>query len=112
MYIFSIGCLFSGYYVNQIFQNPALSGNSNITYNALHTLANSFAVNQQVNTSLIFGDFVAGLTVLFGILSGTTIANAFSIFPFVDAGITLLIQIVFSASSLFLWIYIVANRSV
>jgi len=104
--------MFFTYYVNTIFNDPTINSNNNITYNALKTLAGTFAINQQVNTSLIFGDFIAGLTVLFGILTGATIANAFSIFPFVDASITLLIQITFSLSSVFLWIYIVANRSV
>lgn len=112
MYLFSIGSLFFGYYLNTAFQDPTLTANNNITYSALHTLAGSFAINQQVNSALIFGDFIAGLTVLFGILTGATIASAFSIFPFVDASIMMLIQIMFSLSSVFLWIYIVANRSV
>lgn len=112
MYIFSIGSLFFTYYVNTIIPLDPVTHNPNTTFSALQTLAGSFKLNQQINTSLIFGDFLAGLTVLFNIVTGTTIAQAFSVFPFVDASITLLIQIVFSLSSAFLWIYIVANRSV
>lgn len=112
MIIFSIGSLFFTYYINLIFPLASVTNNTNTSYTALQTLAGSFSINQQINTSLIFGDFIAGLTVLFNIITGTTIANAFSVFPFVDASITLLIQILFSLSSAFLWIYIVANRSI
>jgi len=112
MYLFSLGCLFGGYYANQIFQNTTLNNNQAITFNALQTLASSFNLNQQINTNLIFGDFIAGLTVLFSIVTGTTIAAAFSMFPFVGAAEMLLIQIVFASSSALLWVYIVANRSV
>ena len=112
MYIFSLGSLFFTYYINLILPLPAVTNNPNTTFTSLQTLAGTFSLNQQINTSLIFGDFIAGLTVLFNIVTGTTIANAFSIFPFVDASITLLIQIMFSLTSAFLWIYIVANRSI
>lgn len=112
MIIWSIGSLFFTYYVNLIYPLSSVTNNPNTSFTALQTLAGSFSINQQVNTSLIFGDFIAGLTVLFNIVTGTTIANAFSVFPFVDASITLLIQITFSLTSAFLWIYIVANRSV
>ena len=112
MYLFSIGCLFGGYYANQVFNNTTLNNNQALTYNSLQTLAGSFNLNQQINTNLIFGDFIAGLTVLFSIVTGTTIASAFSVFPFVGAAEMLLIQITFALSSALLWIYIVSNRSV
>ena len=112
MYIFSVGSLFFTYYINTVFPISAVTHNPNTSFSALQTLAGSFSINQQINSSLIFGDFLAGLTVFFNIVTGTTIANAFSIFPFVDASVTLLVQIVFTLSSAMMWIYIVANRSV
>lgn len=112
-YVFSLFVLFFGYYLNTIFQDPVLTANTNITYNALNTLAASFALNQQINTSLIFGDFIAGLTVLFGILTGGPITELMTLgIPFMDGSIQLLFRIVFALSSVLLWIYIVANRSV
>lgn len=126
MYVFSVGSLFFTYEINQLFPLNAITNaphtctwGPNLTvpfsctsYEGLSALAGSFSINQQVNTSLIFGDFIAGLTVLFGIITGETISNAFSIIPFVDASATLLIRICFTLSSAALWIYIVANRSV
>lgn len=114
LYLFSVGTLFFGYYMNTAFNdsqinNAAYFGGN--PYNAMHTLANTYAINQQINTNLIFGDFFAALTVLFGIVTGTTISGMLTLLPFVDASIQLLVQIVFSLSSVFLWIYIVANRS-
>lgn len=115
LYMFSISVLFFGYYLNTYFNNPNITNTQYFggnPYNALNTLANSYHINQQINTSLIFGDFIAALTVLFGILTGSTISGMTTMLPFVDTSIQLLVQIVFSLSSVLLWIYIVANRSV
>lgn len=116
MFMFSVAMLFTGYYLNTIFNNPTLNANTNVSYNALNTLAGTFRLNQGVNTSLIFGDFTAALTVLFdpttGILFGGTITNAFSLIPYVDVSIQLFIRIIWAATNIFLWIYIVANRSI
>ena len=111
MYIWSFGSLFFTYYVNLILPLSSVNANPNTTFQALQTLSAGYSINQQINTSLIFGDFIAGLTVVFNIVTGTTIANAFAIFPFVDASITLLVQLVFTSSSAILWVFIVANRS-
>lgn len=110
MYIFSVFIMFMGYYTNQVFGNTAMAANSSYTYNALHTLASSYSINQSINTSLVFGDFIAGLTVVFGILTGNTISSAIAGAPFVSADILLLIQIIFSLSSVALWVFIVAFR--
>jgi hypothetical protein len=111
MYIWSISMMFMLYYTNTIFKNATIASQGFYTYDALHTLAGTFAIHQQVNASLIFGDFIAALTVLFAIVTGQTISDAFSAFPFIDTSIQLLIQISFSLTSVFLWIYVVANRS-
>jgi hypothetical protein len=109
MYVFSIGILFFGYEINQIFNDTDIHSYS---YDALTTLAGTFTIDQQINASLIFGDFIAALTLLFGIVTGNTISSAITTIPFVDTTIELLVQIIFSLSSVFLWIYIVANRSI
>lgn len=109
MYLFSIAVLFAGYYANQIFQNPSIDSAS---FAALDEIANRNNLDQQINASLIFGDFIAALQVLFGIVTGETIATAFSLFPFVDEAVMLMIRLMFTLSSAFLWIYIVANRSI
>lgn len=113
-YVFSVFILFFGYYLNaNIFNDPVLNANTNITYNALNTLAASFALNQQINSSLIFGDFVNGMIVLFGVLTGGPITELMTLgIPFMDGSIQLLFRVIFALSSVFLWIYIVANRSV
>lgn len=113
--MFSVSTLFFGYYLNTYFNDAQIVGAAYYggnPFHAMQTLANTFAVNQQVNTNLIFGDFISGLTVLFGILTGATISGMLSVLPFVDVSIQLLVQIIFSLSSLFLWVYIVSNRSV
>lgn len=113
MVLLSFGILFFGYYMTLAFPgNSTFSSNTNFTYTSLKTLANSFAVNQQINTSLIFGDFLAGLTVMAGIFIGAPIANALNGLPFVDTNILLLIQIIYGSSNLALWVYIVSNRSI
>lgn len=112
MYVFSIAILFSAFYLNQIFNNPVLGANGNITFNALNTLMGTFRLNQQINTNLIFGDFIAAVTVLFGIVTGSTLSTAFTLIPYVDQSILLLQGILFDLASVFLWIYIVSNRSV
>ena len=115
MFLFSVGMLFAGYYLNTIFNNANLNANTNVSYNAINTLANSFHLNQGVNSSLIFGDFIAALTVLFdpttGILFGGTITSAFSLVPYIDFSLQLLIRIIWASSQVFLWLYVVANRS-
>ena len=126
-YIFSVGALFSLYYVNTIFNDPTITNASTTctwglsanqfspfsctSYQALSVLAGTYKINQQVNSSLIFGDFIAGLTVLFGLLTGQTIANMITAIPFFDASWTLFANLMFTFSSVCLWIYIVANRS-
>ena len=112
MYMFSFGILFFGYYLNQIFQLPALSSNNSMTYSALSSLVGSYTISQEINASLIFGDFIAALTVLFGLLSGNILDTAFHSIPFMDASILLLQTAMFDIASVFLWIYIVSNRSV
>ena len=116
LYLFSVSVLFFGYYLNTYFNNPNITNTQYFggnPYSAMSTLASSYHINQQINTSLIFGDFIAALTVIFGILTGSTISGMLSLLPWgTDTGISLLVQIVFSFSSVLLWVYIVANRSV
>src|SRR5574342_720098 len=101
MYVFSVAILFSAYYLNQVFNNPALGANGNITFSALNTLMGSYSINEGVNAELVFGDFIAALTVLFGVVTGSTLTSAFTLIPFVDTSILLLQGILFDLASVF-----------
>jgi hypothetical protein len=100
------------YFANTFFNNTAIATQGSYTYDSLKTLASTFSVNQQINTNLIFGDFLAALKLIFSIVTGTTIAEAFRGLPYFSDSLQLLTSIVFSISSVFLWVYIVANRSI
>jgi predicted membrane-bound spermidine synthase len=105
--------LFFGYYVTTGFPgNNDFSHNPHFTESAISTLANSFAIKQQVNTSLIFGDFIAALKAITGIFIGAPISDALSGLPFIDTSILFLIQIIYGSANLALWCYIIANRSI
>lgn len=113
MVLFSFGIFFFGYYITLAFPtNTTFSANSHFTYLAVKHLADTFAVNQQINTSLIFGDFIAALTAMTGIFIGAPIADALNGLPFIGSSILLLIQIVYGSSNLALWVFIIANRSI
>ena len=100
--------------MNLVFHDPVLAANQNLTDTAISQLAGKpqSVATQQIDPLLIFGDFIAGLKLLFAVVTGQTIATAMSIFPFVDTSVMLLIELVFVSASLFLWIYIISNRSI
>lgn len=108
MYAFAIGLLFAGYYVDLTFGEDMFTG---VTYDSLDAIANKNEVNANVSADLIFGDFIAGVQVLFGIITGDTIAQAFALLPNFLEVWTLLVRIVFTLSSALLWIYIITGRS-
>lgn len=109
MYLFSIGILFSGYYIDQVFGMDLFSS---VTYDALDELANKNTVDEDLTVDLIFGDFIAGVKVLFGIITGDTISGALTTLPFMNEVWLLLSRLVFTLSSALLWVYVVAGRSV
>ena len=113
MVLLSLGIFFMGYYITTIFpNNTTFASNSHFTYNATKTLANSFKINNNINTSLIFGDFLNALIAMTGIFIGAPIADALSGLPFVGTDILLLVQIIYGSSNFALWVYIIANRSI
>ena len=108
MYLFSVGLLFSGYFIDQAYGLDLFTG---VTYDALDAIANKQVINQEISVDLIFGDFIAGVRVVFGIVTGDTIAQAFSLIPSFDEVWLLLVRIVFTLSSAMLWVFIVTGRS-
>lgn len=123
MYLFSIGMVFFGYYVNELFPTATLSAASTnmtgsktqtFTSQTLQDLTNNYqaTLQQQPNPLLIFGDFISGIKILFSVLTGVAIGDALitSGIPFVDFHVQVLIALVFSVSSFFLWLHILTGR--
>jgi len=108
MYLFSISLLFTGYYLDNVFGQDQFTG---ATYDALDEIANKNNVNESISAELIFGDFIAGVKVLFGIVTGDTLTQAFHLLPNFSSEWDLLIRLLFTLSSAFLWIYVVTGRS-
>ncbi len=113
LFVFSLGILFSSYYLNQIFNDPVISASA--TYTSLQTIMGTFAFNQQINTNLIFGDFVSVFTLLGSLMSGSVFTSSLHLIQnsgFADVSVGLLMGLLFDSASLFLLLYIVSNRSV
>lgn len=72
------------------------------------------SAQQQLNPIFIFGDFFTGLKMLFIVVTGQAIGDALitSGIPGVDWHAQLLIMIIFTASSFFLWFHIITGRDV
>lgn len=108
MYIFSISLMFSGYYLDLAFGQNLFDS---FTYSALDTIVTKNDVDKSVSAELIFGDFIAGAKVVFGILTGDTISGAFAAMPNFDEVWMILIRLMFTLSSAMLWAYVIAGRS-
>jgi len=108
LYVWAIGILFAGYYWDSVFGDNLFAG---ATFEALDELANKNAVDETISIDLIFGDFIAGVKVVFGILTGDTIYSALSMIPGFLAEWMLLVRITFTLASALLWVYIVTGRS-
>lgn len=121
MYLFSACLLFSGYYVDIAFgQNlfttvTVIDGNSTrveTPYDYLNELMSEHQVREEPSLELLFGDFIAAGKVIFGIITGQPIAAAFGALPNVDEVWMLLIQLIFTFSTLALWAFVIAGRSI
>lgn len=113
LFVFSIATLFMTYYVNQIFNDPFLSNSA--TYSSLSSIMGTFKFNQQINTNLIFGDFISVFQLLGSLMSGSIFTSSLTIIQssgFADLSVGLLMGILFDSATLFLLLYIVSNRSV
>lgn len=128
LYIFSFAMVFGMYYMNlSIFHDPIIT--SSVSYQSINNLVGTFAFNQNINSGLIFGDFLSVYNLLGGLMTGSaTIASPFAVIfgggggqtgqgliynsGFADASVGLFMAGLFDAATLFLLLYIVSNRSV
>jgi hypothetical protein len=106
--MFSVALLFTGYYLDVVFQENNFD---NATYAALDQIANKNDIDQTISAELIFGDFIAGVQVLFGIVTGDTLTAAFHLLPNFSAEWDMLIRLIFTLSSALLWVFVVTGRS-
>lgn len=107
MYIFSISLTFSGYYVDEVFGTNLFP----ITEDDLETLGERHNVaGESVSAELIFGDFITGIRVIFGILTGDSIANALNLLPNMNIEWMIIVKLLFGISTAFLWLNILTGR--
>lgn len=105
--------LFFAYYINQYFNDPTL--NNNVTFSSLNTIMGTFTFSQQINTNLVFGDFISVFTLLGGLMTGSVFTSAMTIVQnsgFADASVSLLMGLLFDSGTVFLLMYIVSFRSI
>lgn len=108
MYIFSISLLFSGYYIDQVF---ALDLFSDATSDRLEELITGNDLpSTSFNIELIFGDFIKGAQVLFGVMTGDVITSAMHMIPAFNDSWDYAVRILFTTSTLFLWLNIITGR--
>ena len=113
MYAFSIALLFCAGWINaEIFNNPTLNANGDITYNALNTLFGQFNFTPSFNAAFIFGDFITGIHLIAAVLTGAGVSQMLNIFPFVDTWIHMLVTGLYATFSFFFILYLGMNRSV
>ena len=116
MFLLSFSLLFGMYYINTLYNVPAISQNWGLAQ--VQKLATSWSSVSNLNggnspnPALIFGDFIVGLTVLLNILAGGGVTTILQGIPGVDNSVFLLVQILYGSSTVMLWIYVVAFRSV
>lgn len=109
LYLFSVGVLFGGYYIDTALGENLFQGSS---YDSLIAIANRNDINESISAELIYGDFIAGVRVLFSIMTGETITDAMSSLPHFDASWLLILRVLFTLGSSFLWIYLITGRSI
>ena len=105
--------LFFAYYLNQVFNDPTIS--NNVTFSSLNTIMGTFTFSQQINTNLVFGDFISVFTLLGSLMSGSVFSSALTLIQnsgFADASVGLLMGILFDGGTVFLLMYIVSFRSI
>lgn len=124
MFIFSFATTFGMYYINEIYNQPAITHNWGLS--RVQALVNSTSSLQNLNggqspnPALVFGDFLIGVTVLFNLLgtiavagfAGGGLAAVLSGFPGFSIEMQWITMIIYGSSSACLWIYIISFRSV
>lgn len=118
MWIFSFAILFSTGYLNQIFADPWIT--NNVTYNSINSTLPSLKFNLDVNSGLIFGDFINTFKFLGNLITGGYFTQVFGNggligqtgFGGIDQWFSLLLALMFDAGTLFFLLYIISNRSI
>ena len=120
--------VFGMYYMNlNLFHDPIIT--NSVSYQSINTLVGTFAFTQNINSGLIFGDFLSVYNLMGSLMTGSaTIASPFAVIfgggggqqgsgliynsGFADASVGLFMGAIFDSATLFLLLYIVSNRSV
>ena len=113
LWVFSVMLIFFSYYFNTIFNNSAISQSA--TFSSLTALQGTFAFNQSLDASLVFGDFIHVFTFLGSLFTGGAFSTALTLVSntgFVDTSIQLFMGILYSSGTLFLLLYIASFRSI
>jgi len=108
MYLFSICLTFSGYYIDQVFAQNLFNDYTSETLESLITRNN--VLDETITIELIFGDFIAGVRVIFGIMTGDVMTNIVEGLPNFNYEYSIIIRLLYITSTAFLWIKIVTGR--
>lgn len=108
MYLFSISLIFSGYYIDQVFGQNLFEDSTSQALEEL--ISNNNVEDEQITIELIFGDFIAGVRVVFGIMTGDVLTNAFESLPNFNYEYSLIARILFTTSTAFLWVNLITGR--
>jgi hypothetical protein len=108
MTVFSALLTFSGYYVDQAFGTTLFD--SFTTQSLDEILERVDRIDEEPSIDLIFGDFLAAVRVVFGVLVGDAVFQPLSALPNFNEMYLVFAKMIFGFSSVFLWVYIVAGR--
>jgi len=108
LYVLSMAMLFAGAYIDDTFGENLFTG---ATFDSVDAIAATFEIDTDFSAEMIFGDFIAGLKVVTGIVTGEVLTDAMALIPGFNIYWLLLIRVLFSLSTVFLVIYIVTGRS-
>ena len=108
MYIFSISLTFSGYYIDQVFATNLFPSVTNTILDEM--IAKHNVSDEAITVELIFGDFITGIRVLFGILTGEAIYTALHLLPNFNTEWDYIVGLLFVTSTLFLWLNVLTGR--
>ena len=124
MTVFSIAVSIGMYQMILLYPNAITSPNIAWTQSHLQAMAGNYSSisnlngGQDPNPALIFGDFIVGITVLLNAIAvagnaifGGGLASILQGIPGFDQTQVFIVQILYGSSEAFLWIYVVANRS-
>ena len=108
LYVLSVAMLFAGAYMDYTFEEDLFTGS---TYDSVDTLASTFEVDTDFSAEFIFGDFIAGVKVITGIVTREVLTDAMALIPGFNIYWLLLIRVLFTLATTFLVIYIFTGRS-